>query len=376
MQNGQTTPEEKAIVAKFNEHGSEVTENAMARYVPTWFANARELIRANFKLQSIEALVVQFSPFARSIVIMGSGPSAMQIASDLPRDDPSMIVLCGPTGIGALLINGRSPNVVVVADSAPEQYSVIAEHDPDNIANWKFLLPVTANPLWYSESSIIKREQLYFYLPYLDTLGTVKNAYNDILKALFPDVHNYISQAGSVGNTSIGFADMIAGENRDARIYLGLDCCGWLNPTNLRAPAGLKHLDGSYTAVITERQKNQAAEEMVNELVVDYHGSGLKTNLTSLGYAVQMLYLVHFLSHLSPNRDQRFIFLVESAKLFCYAAPDEIIPLVHAFEVGMGDNPIAGEEWAYNIMLKLIAITVEHREACIARTQEDNDGQD
>jgi len=112
---------------------------------------------------------------------------------------------------------------------------------------------------------------------------------------------------------------------------------------------------------------------MVNELVVDYHGSGLKTNLTSLGYAVQMLYLVHFLSHLSPNRDQRFIFLTESAKLFLYAAPDEIIPLVHAFEVGMGDNPIAGEEWAYNIMLKLIAITVEHREACIARTQEDND---
>jgi hypothetical protein len=358
----------------FNDFAGETTDATLARTLVPWFTNIREFVRANFAPQGIELLERHFE-HVRNFVVLGSGPSAPKILNDLYLQ-PDTVILCGPTGVSSCLVAGIKPDLLFVADSAPEQYTVIRDLDPAEVASWRVALPVTADKAWYAEDSIFKRDQLYFYLPYFSHLGDVDFAYNQIQKTLCPDVGRYLAQAGSVGSAMIMFADMMCGKDPSKRIYLGLDCCGWLtNPPLLRAPDALKDSAGHYAAVTTIRQVKQNAEDAVDALVLQLPSLDIQTNLGSLGYAVQALWLVH--SQSADALAQRYALISESGALYRYAndTGDIIVPYVHANEIGIEGDVFASENWAYMLLLKISRILVAHREKLVAKAKEEADAQ-
>jgi hypothetical protein len=358
MIDGQLSPEEHAAIDAWNEHGAEMTENNIKHFLASWFTNIRALLQANFPLKPLILLAQELSD-KRYFVLLGSGPSAPDILESLPSD-PSIAVICGATCIGSMLVAGRKPNAIMVADSNPDVYTAIKELDPEGVSEWKIALPVTCDPSWYAEDSIFRKDQLYFYMPFLDYFGSKNLAYNDILVALFPDVHTYIAQAGSVGNSMLGLADMACGESSSKRIFLGIDCCGWLtDPPRLRAPTAVKYLDGKYRPFINDRQKNQNTIESEDSLIIHHPICDLQTNIVSLGYAVQMLYIMH-LSTRDIDRMNRYIMLAESSKLFVSLAEGIMIPIAHAYEIGIPLDPLASEDWHYATMQKLIDASNKH----------------
>jgi hypothetical protein len=374
MASKKLTSEEQASVDAWNAAGSEVTEGALKRFLPDWFGNIRDLIAEldvskGVYFQDIKLVADRYAS-KHSIVLLGSGPSAYEIARDLPYN-PDMLLVCGPTCVGTLLALGRQPDVIMVADSNPTQYSILEELRPSRAHEWKIILPITADPSWYSEKSIFNRSQFFFYLPFLDYFGSHDLAYNDILHALIPEIHTYISQAGSVGNAMIGFAEMLCQEDALKRIYLGFDCCGWLEEwAKLRTPSARKLPDNAgYELFVSDLQKRQNVEESQDALIVHSPSFDLQTNLTSLGYAVQMLYLAHIHSQ-SPNREKRFVMLSESSRLFSALAQGILMPMVRAFEVGCSYDLMQDESWAYSAMLKLIEVSNAHRAKLIAGAKE------
>jgi len=373
LDNSALTSEEQAAIDAFNAEGIKVSENALAHFMPSWFANIRKLIQAPYVvLHPVDDLVQVFSR-RQHIVVLGSGPSAVQIARDLPRNDPGIALICGPTCVGTLLAADRKPDIVVVADSNPEQYETLRDLAPSDSRQWKIVLPVTADPSWYAKSSILDMRNLYFYLPYLSYFGSVELAYNDILKTLFPDIRRYISQAGSVGNTMLVLANLIAGESPLARVHLAVDCCGWLSdPPILRAPAARKRYDGSYEALIDERTAKKNAAESIETLKLSASPYELQTNLTSLNYAVLMFFIIHQLQ--DPKIPNRFSLLSESSALFRAVNPEALIPSIHALEVGMPSDPLYSPNWAYSTLLKLIETANAFRASLDAKYKEASDG--
>jgi hypothetical protein len=365
MKDGKRTKEEDEAVAVWNAHGMEVTEAAMKRFLVPWFTGARELVRANFPLQSVGALVPYFAA-KKHFVILGSGPSAPEILSKLPiRDD--LVILCGPTCVGAMLVANRKPDVLLLADSNPDQYKVLRDADPPDAKSWIVVLPVTCDPQLYAEDSIFDRKNIYFYLPFLDAMGSVDIAYNDILHVLFPDVHQYFKQAGSVGNAMIAFASMICGADNSKRIYLGLDCCSWLTkPPQLRALHAKRDNEGVYRFVETPMQAQQNREEAEDSFTIPTPTFDLQTNLISLGYAVQMFYMVHY-EEIAANHAHRYAFIAESSRLFIALAPEETLPLAWANEVGDEElpDPLSSPDWSYATMLKVIVASNKHKASLI-----------
>jgi hypothetical protein len=347
------TSEMQETINNWNDHASEVTDNAMQTFIPTWFGNIRSLIASKIPLQSINLLVEMFASKKR-FVVLGSGPSIPSILDGLPYS-PERAILCGPTAIGALLIKGFSPDLLVVADSNPIQYSIIRDLNPD-VGSWKVALPTTADPSWYAEDSIFKPSQIYFYHSFLSVLDNIDLAYNHILKALVPEADRYLAQAGSVSNAMINLLYLICGEDASKRIYLGIDCCGWLtNPPQMRAPAARALIDGSYEEAKLEWHSDQIRVAAINEIVLPFKPFDLHTTLTSLGYAVQMLYLIHCYSQF-PGMENRFAILNESMPLLSYAASEIYMPVVKASEILFDSGSLAEENWAYAAMMKLIKI--------------------
>jgi Protein of unknown function DUF115. len=367
MENGKLTDSENASINAWNEHAGEVTEEAMRHFLASWFTNARALIKANFVPQSIEKLCEKLED-KQSIVVLGSGPSVTNIVKNIPKD-PNIAIFCGPTAVGASLVENRKPDVVMVADSNPLQYDILRDLSPSDAKNWILVLPVTADPSWYSEESIFDRKNMYFYLPYLSFFASTDLAYNDILRVLFPDVHRWIVQAGSVANAMLSFADMCCGNSETKRIYLGIDCCGWLGTEYvsplLRAPAAELQLDGKYKVSFENWHIDQNIAAAENALILDYSGMKLQTNLTSLGYAIQMLYLVNNYME-GEYRKDRFIMLIESCALFYKASLESVtMPTCLSSDIGSSKNLISSDRWAYNAMLKIIEISNAHRKALI-----------
>ena len=372
MLNNMLSPEEQASVDAWNEHGIEVTDLTMKKSLPAWFGNIRSLIQANIPMQSIEDLATQYAD-RKHIVVLGSGPSIPTIVANLPRDDKSRMLICGPTAVASLLVAKLQPDIIMVADSSPAQYANIRDLQIDNIAEYKIALPVTADKSWYDSDSIFKPSQLYFYLPYLDYEGSADLAYNDILHILFPDVHRWIKQAGSVGNAMVMFADMICLDDASKRIYLGIDCCGWLSSLpQLRTSYATKQADGSYTPVFTDSQRVQNAEDTEYAMRITANPCDLQVNLVSLGYAIQMLYFIHFSENSNPTHSERFVMLIEASRLpIAVKDVDVDLPLLHAYEVGMDVVLPKTENWAYRIMLKLIELSNKHKKYLIAKEAED-----
>jgi hypothetical protein len=346
---GKLTPEEEALRDEWNGHAAEVTNNAMDRFMIEWFENVRDLVALNLPLRSIEELASQFS-HVRNVVVLGSGPSAQTIARDCPRNPETMIV-CGPTAVGAMLIENRPPDVLMVADSQPIQYELVRDLAPD-VEEWKLVLPVTAHPSWY-KNSIFRLDQIYFYHPYLNVMGQVDLGFNHILKALCPTVHRYIAQAGSVSNAILNFADMVLGDRPEDHVYLGVDCCGWLtDPPLMRAPAAIPNLDGTYQAAPTAWHSSQIEAASVNETIVERPGTfSLHTTMTSIGYAVNMFWLVHSIET-DWNLRGRHAVIAEASKLF-NALSGSLIPEVLARDIGKPADLSLDPLWAYEEIIAL-----------------------
>ena len=370
MKDGSLSPKEQSVIDSWNAHGVEVTDSAMKHFLVPWFTNIRRLIKADFPMHSIGELRETFA-LKKNFVILGSGPSAMQVLESLPRRADTA-VFCGPTCVGAMLVAGFTPDLLIIADSNVDQFTTLKNLELENAGDWKIVLPITADSSWYGPDSPFKRDNLYFYLSYIDAMGTVDIAYNDIQHVLFPDVHQWIKQAGSVGNAMISFTEMLCGEDLSKRIFLSLDCCSWLSEPPLhRAFGAERHSDGKYYPIITPMQKQQILEDSADSLYIPTPTFELQTNLTSLGYAIQMLYLVHWNTRV-PGKENRYALLSESSRLFLALQGSETIPVVKASEVGIDDlpPPLSSPEWAYNVMIKVMVLSNEHKQKLIAEAQE------
>lgn len=359
------TPEEQASIDQWNgSTAAPTTDAAMRHFLPSWFANARELIRANFPIQSLEKLVdsIQEEPI-HEMALLGSGPSLTNIAGAIAKREHGFplfpVVMCGPTGVGACQLAGVRPDIIVVADSNPIQYELLRDlYGQDSGPHRKIIvLPVTASPLWYSKDSIFLREYLYFYLPYISELGDTDLAFNHILKALFPEVNRFIAQAGSVSSTMLSLADMIAGDDPEWRINLGFDFCGWLtNPPRYRAPAA-KRVYGCDEGDFIEKKEawHQAQIDAIRDdaIVVSSSPSDIETTRVSLGYAIQILYLLHSYGS-GAGRENRYRMFADSLRLYRTLAPGVTIPAIIDPSAERSIDPIAEEHWAYKTLLKVI----------------------
>lgn len=354
------TPEEQSAINTWNNDAANITDAAMKAFLPSWFDNMRQLIQANFKLHSIEEIIERVSEWpAKNILVLGSGPSIPSILKNM--DAKETLSLCGPTCYGAMLIAGCDPDILVVADSNPIQYEMLRDLKDPYTWTQKVILPVTASPLWYGKDSIFNRNNLYFYLPYLSYLGDTDYAFNHILHALFPEVHRWIAQAGSVSNAMLTIADMICGEDSEKKVRIAVDCCGWLtNPPQYRAPSAKRVDLASYCHQYAESKEewHQAQIDSIRKdaLIIPSSPFNLESTKISLGYAIQMLYLIHNYSQ-GDNRKERYSLIEESARLFNTLCPEVTIPEKKACELESAIEPLDEENWAYKAMLKLIDYT-------------------
>lgn len=352
---GKVTPEEQAKIDVWNEASVDVTDAAMRFFLPKWFANIRELIRARFTPNSIEMLVEKLQYGEKVIAVLGSGPSMDEVLRHIPYE--RTLTLCGPTCVGAMLLNGHTPDVLVVADSNPIQYEIVRDlYAPDKAAKQRIILPVTADPSWYNKDSIFKRENMYFFLPYVSYLGNTDYAFNHVLKVLSPEVHRWIAQAGSVSNVMLTVADMICGDDPEKRVFVAVDCCGWLtDPPLYRAPAA-SLVNGAYKESDKQWHKDQINAIRNEAIRIPSIPFDLETTKISLGYAIQMLYLIYNYSQ-GKGRSDRYSFIAESTRLFDTLSPKRTYPVLHAWNIANGIETLREKDWAYKCMLDIIDFT-------------------
>jgi hypothetical protein len=346
------TPEQKAAVAQWNSLGAQVIDNSMRHFMPSWFANIRSLIRAcaAFRLHSVKELVEWFHPRYDTFTVLGSGPSIPEIAKCIPRNHEAL--LCGPTCVGALTRYDITPDIIVVSDSNSEQYRHVVESQAHN-PSLKIVLPVTCDPEWYSPVSVLDPSQLYFYLPYLSYEGSIDLGFNQILKALFPDVPWQITQAGSVANAALNIADWCCGEDSSKRVYLAVDC-SWVKGGAMRAP--LRFETESHSEVLQRFWiANNAPKHETIEL--PWGGETVVTELLPIGYAINMLYLIHEWERDFPFKQNRYALVSEASKLFNAAAPAVLKPLVSANETSLVVTSEREDAWAYKTLLGLVEVS-------------------
>lgn len=351
------TDEDSKAIEQWNGLSEEVTTNAMAHFLPSWFANMRSLIREGFPIQSLELLASKLSHF-NTFTVLGSGPGAYDVALRLPHTVPQEALFCGPTLLGTLMLTGRRPTALICADSSPLQYQFLKELDPPDAAEWDVVLPVSADPSWYAPDSILSRDRMYFYLPYLNYFGDFDLGYNHVLKALFPEVRRWIAQAGSVANTALNFADMCCAQDASKRIYLGVDCSWWPkeSPPMMRAPHAKKLPDGTYVEAQTEWWKS-AQKQRAEVISVEYAGKTIESDLVSIGYAIQMFYLIHDLHKRKPEFLYRYALFPQCSYLYFGASPDVTIPLLHPEESDTIVNRGGTDNWPYASLLGLIKLS-------------------
>jgi len=342
------TDEQKNSLVQWNKLGEKLTDNTLAKFLPSWFTNMRSLIQANFPLHNVGELATKLASLHKDIVVLGSGPGIETICSRL--SSTPCVVLCGPTAIGALSHADVWPSAIVVADSSKDQYLHVVESAPMDFDAFNIVLPVHADPAWYGPKSPFSRSRLYFYLPYIDYMGNIDLGFNHIMKALFPDVPIYIGQGGSVAVTALNFADMICGTDSNRRIYLGAEF-SWAKDKPRRAT--LRFDPSRYSEPI--RAWHEANMVKPPENVIDVEGLDgmLQTDLLSVTYAVQFFWDIHSKIQSRPLLKNRFVLLHDAARLFrsvtkaslpCVKAPGDPLP------------SDADEYWAYKIVLGLVAL--------------------
>lgn len=349
----QLSPEQKASVAKWNQLGLNVTEAAMRHFIATWFSNIRSLIKADFPLHNIKELADRLGENYQTFTILGSGPSLTEILHSLP--DPYGALFCSPTALGAFGRAGVRPTAVIAVDSNPQLYMHLVESDifrPDTL---DIVLPITADPAWYTES-VASRDHLFFYLPFLDYAGDTNLALNHAFLSLVPEVQRWwISQAGSVVNTALNFADMCCGDSPDKRIYLGVDC-SWIKGKPTRAP--LRYPPAAHSKVLREAwELMQGPNPGVAE--IPYRHEVIQTDLLSMTYAINMLYIIHMwetpgFAQYAPCKEHRYALIDTASKLYRALSPKVEMPHVSPRKTNRIRDPGRMKGWAYKVMLSLI----------------------
>src|SRR5208283_3302712 len=121
----QLTPEQQASLAQWNSLGAEISDQTMMKFYDSWFSNIRSLIKADFPIHNIKELANCLGRGYKTFTILGSGPSAQEIARRLPSFHEA--IFCSPTCLGALGREGIRPTALIVADSNPQQYLHVKE---------------------------------------------------------------------------------------------------------------------------------------------------------------------------------------------------------------------------------------------------------
>jgi hypothetical protein len=344
------TPEQKLAVDQWNSLGQQISDNAFKSFFDSWFSNARSLIKASesFKLQSVKDFIERIGPLYKTFTVLGSGPSLTEIARSLPS--PHGALFCGPTAVGALTREGIIPTAIIVADSSVEQYAHIVESKVLYPYTIDVVLPVTCDPQWYSPETVLGLGHLYFYLPYMSFEGSTDVGYNHILKALFPEIPWQITQAGCVVNAALNVADWCCGNDPDKRIYIGADF-SWLKGKAPRAP--MRFTREHYSPLLQsfhdfwEKPQVEVAE-------IPYGDEVVVTELKSLGYAINMCYLIHEWWRDLPGRKTRYALIYEASKLFKAVAPDVNIPNLYAKFTDHTPQFLYEDNWAYKVLLGLV----------------------
>jgi hypothetical protein len=346
------TPAQKDSINQWNALGGQITEAAMRHFLDSWFHNIRSLLKANFTLHSVEELTSRLGHDYETITVLGSGPSISEIARRLPA--PHGAILCGPTALGALTREGIRPTTVVVADSNPEMYCHIVETKLSRPRTLDVVLPVTADPSWYAEDSILNRSRLYFYLPYLDFMGDTDIGFNHILKQLFPEVQRWIGQAGSVGNLAMNIADMSCGESAEKRIYVGLDC-SWIKGRSVRAPL---RFDLARHSPMLQHFWDASLHHIENNPIIElpFRNDVVQTDLLQIGYAINLFYLMHSWMRRPYSKD-RYALISYASSLYFALPPKLEIPVVAPEQTAGKHTPVCEETWAYKTLLSLVELS-------------------
>lgn len=352
------TPKQQAEIDRWNsEHAAPKTEEALQHFTPIWFENLRRLIKSDFKPQNITDLCDVFRSFSQAI-LLGSGPSVPHIAPHL--HGPGILITCGVTCLPALLLEGIDPHILVISDPNPELYDLVVKLKPKRIKQYRVLLPVTADSRWYSPDSVFSPEQLFFFLPYLSYMGEVELGFNVILRTLIPEVTHFIAQSGSVSNAALCFLNMLFDNDASKRIYLAVDNCWWLTePAQLRAPYAEPNDCGGY-----DRIEAPLVKTLVGQPTLPLRDGklALQSDSVSMGYAIQMLFLIHSFQKNNAAPVDRYRIVGESSHLY-KAAGAAYLPLTKATNLRCdGKRRCKRETWAYDAMLKLIATANDFEE--------------
>lgn len=367
------TPEQQSSINQWNSTiASEGNEAMFKHFIPSWFSNMRQLIKADFPLRGIEELARKFDYEFNTYTVLGSGPSVTPIARKLPM--PHGALFCGPTALGALTREGIRPTAVIVADSNPDQYHHFKESNILHPELMDIVLPVTACPLWYHPESVASRDRLHFFLPYFDFMGDIDIGFNQILKGLFPDVSKFVSQSGSVGNLMMNFADMCCGGwkltpsagSPDKRVYIALDC-SWVKGSSPRAPLRFdlsKHSKALQDFWANNTQDRTDTIEVtlkpstaIDHMIEAWSDATIVTDISSLGYAINLFYLVHSWQH-EPVKRNRYALINEASKLFFATSPRIVMPWIPVESTTDALFPTASEDsWAYKVLLNLIELS-------------------
>jgi hypothetical protein len=350
------TDEQKASLAQWNAFGETITDAAMMHFMQSWYGNIRHLIDAHFPLHNVAEITKRLESHYDTFLVLGSGPSVEEVAKRLSFFHSA--VLCGPTCVGALTRYAVRPALVVVADSASTQYHHILESKLERPDSLDVVLPVTCDPSWYGPESVLDRSRLYFYLPYLSFQGDTNIGYNVILKSLFPDVPWQITQAGSVANAALNIADWCCGESPSKRVHLAVDC-SWIKGKPTRAPLRFEDLSKHSELLQAFWANAQASRDDVVEIP---HGDEtVVTDLVSLGYAINMLWMIHQWStpgfaEYKPYRAERYALMGPASKLILATSPKVIKPVEVPEHIGRASF-LGEEHWAYKALLALVEIS-------------------
>jgi hypothetical protein len=349
------TPEQQSSIDDFNRLGTEITDSGMRHFFESWFSNMRELIRASFHIRPVKELADRLSPLHKTFVVLGSGPSVTEICRRLPKSHGA--VFCGPTAIGALTREGITPTAIIVADSKDEQYRHVVESRLSRPDLLNVVLPVNCHPSWYDNDTVLNRNHLFFYLPYVDFMGSVDIEFNVIMKCLFPEVGQYIKQAGSVAQVAVNFASMCCAQDPAKRIYIGVDCC-WLKGGPLRAP--LRFEPEKHGKVLKDFWENtlQPRDDLIE---IPYGDQAILTDIIGLTYGIQLFNLIHTYERDAPYAAAHYVLIDVASKLYSAAAPDVDMPLITPEDTNLSWDHTKSESWAFKVLIGLAQLLERYR---------------
>ena len=350
------TPSEQSSIDQFNALGEELTDNGMKHFFESWFSNMRSLIKADFYIRPVKELADKIGPDHSTFIVLGSGPSIVEILRRLPCPTPP--VFCGPTAIGALIREGIFPTAVIVADTKDEQYRHVVESKLARPDLLNVVLPVNCDPSWYDRDSILNRNHLYFYLPYVDFQGSIEVEFNVIIKTLFPEVKGwYIKQAGSVAQVAVNFASMCCAQDPAKRIYIGVDC-SWLKGGPLRAP--LRFDIERHGKALRDFWANtlQPRDDLIE---IPYGDQTILADTIGLTYGIQLFNLIHTYERDAPWTKDHYVLIDVASKLYFAAAPDVDMPLIKPEDTDRSWTHTKSESWAFKVLVGLAQLLERYR---------------